>query len=170
MNSRYKIIFRSLLIIGGSVLLTSFFSNYFTQSTMHITVFDQEKNLEYHTFPVPMDVKLKELPLVAKAPLPLMRFDAYAINNVSSSTLNIDFMGSYKEIPSGESRLLKEDFYLPSSLTFERSIVYKGDKPENPSGEFKFFIKPTSITKVWVWLFYVLPILWVIHKITKPKL
>lgn len=160
---------RSALLLFLSYLLTTWFFSYFQQATLHITLF--EKGVSYSTQPAPVKEVLEDISPIAKIPLPLMKFDAYASNNMidlnngsaTSTNLNIGILDEYKEISTGNTKELYKNVYI-QGLTIQRSIKTFGENKEalnkNLDGNFKIFFKPTSRTFALVWIIFMIPLIY----------
>lgn len=162
-----------ILIRGGFLLVLSFwltlwFSSYITKATVSISSF--KEGVSSVILPISVSEALEDISPLVKVPFPLMKFNAYASNEMkdvgndsaTSTNLNIDFLGAYTTIQTGETKLLKEGFTFFHGLTFERSITTLGDDKEglkdHLEGKFTVFHKMTIASFILVWLIFIIPI------------
>jgi hypothetical protein len=164
-----NIIIRVFVLLLLSFVLTNVFFSYVKDSAQHVSIF--EKEVMYSSPPISPSELLNGISGIVQAPLPLMSFNIYAINNLeaigddlatSTTVLNIDIKKVYTTIHTGEIKLIrkKHNLYL-SGLNFERSIDPSDSTLEKVNGYYVVFPSPTIMTFILTMLFIMIPLAYV---------
>lgn len=158
-----NIVLRILFLLIISFVFTGWLFNFIQQITKYAEASKGGVAFRSQT------ISFNDVQGIIEFPFPLASFDVYARNDMTdtfdnsatSTKLDIDFLGNFQTILTGEEKIMYKNYYIyPLGLHFERSINAPSNNPKNLEGEFTIFLRPTNQTFIYTWIFLVIPIVY----------